>query len=189
MAVALSLGSAAIEEGDGDAALPYLEWAKAHAGNVAPVREALGVARYLAGDFAGALRELQAYRRISGREDQNHVLADCHRALGRDLARVGELVQAMGDEAPEDRVTEGIIVWGSALADDGQFDAGRAVVNRRVQQLGVDEPDEQRLRLWYVAADLAARSGDPEAARSLYDRVLAVASDFFDTAERRRALS
>src|SRR5439155_466722 len=46
------------------------------------VREVLGMALYRAGRFQEALRELQAYRRLTGRLDQNHLIADSHRALG-----------------------------------------------------------------------------------------------------------
>ena len=46
------------------------------------VREVLGIALYRTERFRDALRELQAYRRMTGRADQNHLIADSYRALG-----------------------------------------------------------------------------------------------------------
>lgn len=187
--IALSLGSAALEDERPDAALPYLEWAKGQAPSVAAVREALGVARYLAEDFAGAAKELQAYRRISGNVDQNHVLADCQRALGRDLSGLPELIGAMEGTAPGDRVTEGIIVWASALADRGELAAGRALVERRAQELTGAELEEHHLRLWYVCGDLAERAGDRDEAHAWFGRITEASTGFFDADERLAALT
>ena len=96
----------------------------------AAIREAYGVARYLSEDFAGALTELQAYVRISGRNDQNHVIADCHRALGRDLDRIEEPARALldDDRAPADRRAEAAIVLAAALGDAGRAEDGLEVL-------------------------------------------------------------
>jgi len=53
------------------------------AGRIGIVRETLGLTAYTVGDYALALRELQAYRRISGSNDQLPVMVDCERGLGR----------------------------------------------------------------------------------------------------------
>jgi hypothetical protein len=53
------------------------------AGRVAVVRETMAITAYRTGDFAGALRELRTYRRISGRNDQLPMMVDCERGLGR----------------------------------------------------------------------------------------------------------
>jgi hypothetical protein len=76
-------------------ALEALAWAKHQAPRVAPVREAYGVACYLDGDWAKALTELQAYRRMTGRNDQNHLIADSLRGLGRDPSKVAEPVEEL----------------------------------------------------------------------------------------------
>ena len=53
------------------------------AGRIAIVRETLALTAYTVGDFALALREMQAYRRISGANDQLPIMVDCERGLGR----------------------------------------------------------------------------------------------------------
>lgn len=185
IALALSIGAAAIDEERLDVALPMLAWAKHEAPRVAAVREAYGVALYLDEQFAGALSELQAYKRLTGRVDQNHLIADSLRALGREVDRVvdaaAELVTA--DEAPEDRRAEAAIVWASALADAGDVGAGRAVLRNFWTRHGTGE-GEHLLRVRYVAAELAARDGDPAAAREQFEQILALDPDFLDVGER-----
>ena len=187
MALALSVGADAIDAGRVDVALEALAWAKHLAPRVASIREAHGVARYLDEDFAGALTELQAYRRMTGRTDQNHLIADCLRGLGRDLDRVTEPVEVLleDSDAPADRQDEGVIVWASALADDGQVEAARALIRRRLQRAsGRDDAamSPGRLRLLVVAADLAARAGDETAARAYRDRIAAADPELHEEA-------
>jgi tetratricopeptide (TPR) repeat protein len=183
VALALSIGSAAIDEGYLDVALEMLTWAKDEAPRIAAVREAYGVALYLTEDFAGALSELQAYRRLTGKVDQNHLVADCLRALGRDLDRVVDAAQELLSDttAPPDRRTEAAIVWAGALADAGDLGAGRSVLRRVVGDAGEAEHD---LRARYLAADLAARDGDTGEARTQLDLIASVDPDYLDVADR-----
>jgi ADP-ribose pyrophosphatase YjhB (NUDIX family) len=187
VALALSIGAAAIDEDRADIALPMLAWAKHEAPRVSAVREAYGVALYLHEDYAGALSELHAYRRLTGRLDQNHLVADCYRALGRELDKVIEAAQALAtaEDAPEDRRAEAVIVWAAALADAGDVGAGRAVVRRFLERPRAgDQPHDLRVR--YLAADLAERQEDgPEAARQL-ELIAAVDPELLDVDERLR---
>ncbi|MFA9445141.1 hypothetical protein [Egicoccus sp. AB-alg6-2] len=189
IALALSIGAAAIDEERLDVALPMLAWVKHEAPRIAAVREAYGVALYLDEQFAAALSELQAYKRISGQVDQNHLIADCLRALDRGVDRIvdaaAELVHA--DGAPEDRRAEAAIVWASALADDGDVGAGRAVLRAYLQRAGAGQ-GEHVLRARYALAELAARDGDPRDAAEHYRTVLAIDPDFLDVSDRIDAL-
>ena len=72
-----------LERGDSGAAVTEAQKAKRLSPRSAAVREVLGLALYGQERWQEALTELKAYRRISGRADQNHVMADCLRALGR----------------------------------------------------------------------------------------------------------
>ena len=72
-----------LERDDPRGALPEAEKAKLMAPRSASVREVLGMAFYGLGMWADALTELKAYKRITGRVDQNHLIADCLRGLGR----------------------------------------------------------------------------------------------------------
>lgn len=185
IALALSLGSQAIDEDRPDVAVEVLAWARHEAPRLAVIREALGVAYYLREEYGPALSELQAYRRLSGRHDQNHLAGDCLRALGRDLDRVSEVVQPLIDDdtAPEDRRAEAVIVRAAALADAGELPAARAVV-RRFLERPRDGDDEHDLRLRYQAADLAERAGDLAEAERQFTSIAAVASGFLDVDTR-----
>ncbi len=189
VALALSVGAAAIDEERPDVAIEVLAWAKSEAGRLATIREAYGVALYQAGRFADAASELQAYRRFSGRQDQNHVLADCLRATGREVERVAEVAKALVDDerAPIDRRVEAVIVWAAAVADDGDVGAGRAVLRRFLEghQPGDGEHD---LRLLYLQGDLAERAGDRREARACFDRIHGVEPGLLDVAERLERL-
>lgn len=186
----LTIASSLLEEREGSAALAYLAWAKHLAPRAPSIREALGVAAYLAEDYATALTELQAYRRFTNRADQNHLVADSLRALDRNTDDIPGLIEQMrAEEIDEERIVEGTIVWASLLADRGDVGAGRAVLRDalRAHEPGAS-PDEHHLRLWYVAGDLATRAGDNADARRWFERIDAAANEFFDVEERLAAL-
>jgi hypothetical protein len=189
IALALSIGSAAIDEGRADVAVEVLAWAKHEAPRIAPVREAYGIALYLHEDYAGALTELQAYRRITGRIDQNHVVADCLRALGRDIDQVAAAAEVLIDDeqAPEDRRAEAVIVWSAALADSGDVAGGRAVLRRFLERRRSGDA-EHDLRARYLAADLAERARDPAETQRQLELIVAVDPAFLDAAARLEGL-
>ncbi|MEX0659603.1 MAG: hypothetical protein WD080_10765 [Egibacteraceae bacterium] len=176
----------ALVAGDLDRATELLVWAKSAAARSSVIREALGVVRYHAGDFPGAHSELLAYRRLSGRQDQNHLLADCARAAGRP-EKVVEYVGAMdGDTVPADRVAEGILVLAGDRADRGDTQGALRALERA--DLAPTDVQDYHVRLWYLAADLSERLGDREAARDYLDAISAVEPDYLDAAERLEAL-
>lgn len=185
IALALSIGSAAIDEERPDVAVEVLAWAKHEAPRIAPVREAYGVALYLREDYAGALTELQAYRRITGRIDQNHVVADCLRALGRDIDQIAAAAEALIDDeqAPEDRRAEAVIVWAAALADRGDVAGGRAILRRFLERRRSGDA-EHDLRVRYLAADLAERGRDVAETQRQLELIVAVDPAFLDAAAR-----
>lgn len=186
----LTVAFAALDERDGRRALPHLQFVKSRLPRIGPVREALGVALYLAEDYRSALTELQAFRRLTGSVEQHHLIADCLRAVDEGTHRIPELVKEMEaaeESPPEAALYEARIVWASWLADAGDVGAGRAVL----RPLLGDEPnpvEEHHLRLWYVAGDLAERGGDDADATTHFERVAAVVEDFFDTDDRLAAL-
>lgn len=161
VALALSVGAAAIDEGLVAPALEALTWAKHGAPRVASIREAYGVALYLAERYGEALTELQAYRRMSGRNDQNHLIADSLRALDRGLDRVAAVARELVEDpqAPADRRAEATLVWAGATADAGEVHTARVLV-RRALDGARDDAAEHVLRLRLFAAELAGREGD-----------------------------
>jgi tetratricopeptide (TPR) repeat protein len=187
VARAFAAAGDALEEGDIDRATELLTWAKSVAVRSAVIREALGVARYLAGDFAGANRELLAYRRLSGRQDQNHLLADCARAAGQS-EKVAEYVDEMTRAgAPLDRVAEGLLVLAGERADRGDLRGSLSTLKRA--ELNPDRVQPWHPRLWYFAGDLHERLGDLDQARDYFEAITAVEEDFLDTKDRLAALS
>jgi tetratricopeptide (TPR) repeat protein len=185
IALALSIGSAAIDEGRADVALEVLAWAKHEAPRIVAVREAYGVALYLGEQYAAALTELQAYRRITGRVDQNHLVADCLRALGRDLDQIAAAAETLinDEQAPEDRRAEAVIVWAAALADDGDVNGARAILRRFLERPRSGDA-EHDLRARYLAADLAEQADDPTDARRQLELIHAVDPSFLDIGQR-----
>lgn len=186
---------AALDERDGRTALPHLQYLKARLPRTGFVREALGVALYLSESYKDAMSELQAFRRLTGSVDQNHLVADCIRAVGEAEHRIPELIQEMEDaeESPPDAALyEGRIVWASWLADQGDVGAGRAVLRQlleRPEEVDIEDVEEHHLRAWYVAGDLAQRAGDDEEARRWFGRITDVAEGFFDTEDRLEQVS
>ncbi|MFP5309409.1 MAG: hypothetical protein ACLGIR_07520 [Actinomycetes bacterium] len=179
-----------LEARDGAEAMPALRWLKQVAPRLPLVREALGAALYLEERYADALTELQTYRRFTDAEDQNHLIADCLRALDRNTERIPGLVEAMQrDDVPLDRRLEGLIVWSSWLADQGDVGAARAVLRPALDQHDPGpDVEEHHLRLWYVAADLAERAGDDDGARRWFGRIVDAADGFYDAEERLESL-
>ncbi len=183
---------AALDERDGRTALPHLRYLKARLPRTGLLREALGVALYLQEDYRDAMSELQAFRRLTGSVEQNHLVADCIRAVGEGEHRIPELIEEMEaaeEPAPDSARFEGRIVWASWLADQGDVGAGRAVLAPLLDEEPGEDAEEHHLRAWYVAGDLAQRAGDTDTARSSFGRITAVATGFFDTEDRLDALA
>ncbi len=173
------MGLAADDVGD---AIDAAREAKRRAPRAAVVREVLGMALYRAGDFDTALTELQAYRRMSGRLDQNHLIADAYRAVGRPERAVPVAREAMSAGLAEPLRAEAAIVGASALADMGRFD--EAVALLRMAPTRTDAASEHDLRVWYVLADVLLRSGRAEEAEEMFRLVIRHDPAAFDAAER-----
>jgi tetratricopeptide (TPR) repeat protein len=160
---------------------------KALAPRSAAARELLGLAFYHQERFREALRELQAYRRMSGRRDQNHVIADCHRALGAPEKAVAEARDGLVSTVDEGVRAECAIVAGAALADLGRFEEALTVLRSIPTRPELARPHD--LRLWYVIADVLERAGRADQAAELFGLVLRHDPEAFDAAERLSALS
>jgi tetratricopeptide (TPR) repeat protein len=186
VATAYADAGEALESGDVTRAVTLLTDAKRRAARSAVLREALGIALYLDGRFKDAGRELAAYRRMSGRQDQNHLLADCARANGQP-GKAEELVDEMiAAKVASDRVAEGLLVVAGARADRGDVDAALAVLHRVDLEPHTVEP--HHLRLWYLAAELESRRGDDEAALGYLQAIATVDPAFLDVAEQLSAV-
>jgi tetratricopeptide (TPR) repeat protein len=150
------------------------------------VRELLGLTHYRLGQWRHAIRELGAVELLTGSVDHHPVIADCHRALRHydEVERLWDELRRTG--AGVDVVIEGRIVTAGTLADRGRV--ADAVKLLEAGPIDVRKPQEHHLRLWYALAAMYERAGDVPRARSVFGRLVAVAPDFADAAERLRVL-
>jgi len=138
-------------------ALEHARAARGRGARVAAVREACGLAAYQAGEWAEALSELRAARRISGDPSAIAVMADCERALGRPQRALKALEDpAVGKLDPATRL-ELLIVVAGARRDLGQLDAALSVLERG--GLDIHNPRPGSARLWYAYADALQAAG------------------------------
>lgn len=152
----------------------------------ASVRELLGLTLYRLGRFRPAAAELEAFRDLTGSVDQNPVLADCYRALGRHTD-AEELWEELREASPSaELVAEGRIVAAGSLADRGRLaDAIRLLESAPRGK----KAREHHLRTAYALADLRERAGDVSRARELFGWIAGVDADFADVRRRVAALS
>jgi tetratricopeptide (TPR) repeat protein len=174
---------ALLDRGRPGAAAARAEEAKVLAPRSGAVREVLGISLYQAERYREALRELQAYRRITGRADQNHLIADTHRALGSPEKALQPAQEALRTRAvPEEARAEAAVVGASALADLGRYDEALALLRSFPTKDDAARPFD--LRVWYVAGDILDRAGRKREAASEFRKVVRHDAGAFDAAER-----
>jgi len=171
-----------IEE-DPQAALEHAQAARARSGRIAAVREAVGIAAYHCGDWAQALSEFRAARRMGAKSQLLPLIADCERGVGRperaiEMARSAEAAQLTGDDADEMR-----IVAAGARADLGQLEQALAV-------LASPQPDASRTgstaaRLFYAYAEALLALGRGDEALQWFIHAAAADVDGITDAEDR----
>ena len=176
-----------LERGRDAAAAMAASKAKEAAPRSGAVREVMGIALYRAERYRDALRELQTYRRLTGRLDQNHLIADSYRAIGAPDKAVEPAREAIGARLAEDVRAEAAVVGASALADLGRFPEAVSLLRSFPTRDRSSRPFE--LRVWYVLGDVLERSGRPAEAAQEFRRILRHDPQAFDVAERLANLS
>ncbi len=172
-----------LERGDARGAAAEARKAKELAPRSAAVREVLGIALYRQARWREALSELQAYRRITGRADQNHLIADAERGLGRPERAVPLAEEALSARGvPIEAKAEAVIVAASALADLGRFDQALGLLRRIRTREDVARPEV--IRVWYVIADILERAGRPREAAEQFRKIMRHDPGAYDVAER-----
>ncbi len=183
---AVAEASTLFEDGSYAEALAPLLRAKTDAPRAGAVREILGLVYYRLGRWREAARELAAYRRLSGRRDQDHLYADCERALGKPDRAVEILEDLPTDRLDEETHIEALVVLAGALGDlDRPGEAVERLLGGPVQPA---EVMGHHLRLWYALADALERDGRRPEARGWWDAIYAEDPDFFDVESRRLGL-
>ncbi len=155
-----------------EAAYQHAVAARATAGRVPSVREAVALTAYAIGRYAEALAELRTVRRMTGSHEHLPLMADCERGLGRPeraLAMASAPEAARLDDAGE---IEMRIVTAGARRDLGQLDA--AVLTLQVPQLRASKPAPWLARLRYAYADALLSAGRRDEAREWFQRAAEV---------------
>jgi hypothetical protein len=160
---------------DPEQAYRYAQAAKRIAARVGIVREVSGIMAYKSGRWAEALTELQAGRRMTGRNDYLPLMADSERGLGR-LDRALDLVHsAEAKRLARASQIELRIVESGIRRDQGLADA--AVLALQVPELTDGKQRPWSARLFYAYGEALLAAGRTEAAREAFSRAVVADDD------------
>lgn len=172
---------------DPETAYKHTLAARARAARLAVVREACGEAAYAAGEYAEALSELRAAKRMNGATSYLPIMADCERALGRpDRALALAKSPSVANFEPEAKA-EMTIVEAGARRDMGELDA--ALRTLEFAPLTSRSRAAWVVRLRYAYADTLEVAGRLEDSLTWFHRTAGIDSDeITDAMERAEAL-
>jgi tetratricopeptide (TPR) repeat protein len=176
-----------LDRGDTGAAVAEAHKAKELSPRSPAVREVLGMALYGQARWHDALTEMKAYRRMSGRPDQNHIIADCLRGLGRPAEAIPLADEELRAAVPNAAKAEAVIVAASALADQERYPEALSFLGRA--RTRDDVAEDYTLRLWYVKGDILERAGRRQEAAAEFGKIVRHDAGAFDAAERLEALA
>jgi len=159
--------------------------ARARASRIAVVREACGEAAYAAGEYAEALSELRAAKRMNGVTAYLHIMADCERALGRPEKALALAKSPAIPFLEPDLQAEMTIVEAGARRDLGEIDAAlRTLENAPLRSRS---RSEWVVRLRYAYADTLLAAGRTEDAIVWFHRTEGIDGDGVTDATERLA--
>ena len=169
---------------------PTLAWehakaAVARGGRLAVVREAAGIAAYAAGEYADALAQFRAARRISGSDSYWPIMADCERGLGRPERAITMAGAPEVDRLDREGRVEMRIVASGARRDLGQADA--AVVTLQCAELQSSSTESWSARIKFAYAEALTAAGREDEAHEWYRRASDVDPDGVTEAAERLA--
>lgn len=167
----------------------HAEAARRRAARLPITREAAAETAYAAGDYATALNEFRALRRMSGGAEYLPAMADCERALGRHQAALKLIKEGLAGEPETAQLVELRLVEAGVRADAGQVAEALRLLKTEIELIGARGPKLARARLRYGYADLLERTGDDEGAERWFDAVVRLdPEDTTDAADRLAAL-
>jgi tetratricopeptide (TPR) repeat protein len=170
-------------ESDPRTAYEHTLAARARASRLAVVREAVGEAAYAAGEYAEALAELRAAKRMNGAHDYVAIMADCERALGRPDRALTLLRNAPRETFAPPLRAEVVIVEAGARRDRGELDAALRTLENAPLSSQSRAPWVARLR--YAYADTLLEAGRPQEALEWFHRTEAIDVDEITDAAAR----
>lgn len=170
-------------ESDPETAYQHTLAASSRAGRLAVVREAVGEAAYAAGDFAEALAQLRAAKRMNGSLHYVPMMADCHRALGHPEKALALAKDTAREKLSPALAAELVIVEAGARRDRGEIEAALRTLEHAPLMSNSREPWVVRLR--YMYADTLVAAGRSTDAIAWFHRADAVDPEqSTDAAER-----
>ncbi len=177
---------------DPELANRHAQAAKQSAPRLPIVREAVGETAYAMGDFAAALNEFRALRRMSGTDEYLPAMADCERALGRRQAALKLVKEGLASSPEVPEMVELRLVEAGIRAESGQVAEALRLLQSEIENVAARGPKIVRARLRYAYADLLEQSGQLEAAEQWFgaaDRLdLEQATDAVDRLARLRGV-
>ena len=157
-------------ETDPEVAYAHARYAASHAGRIAIVREAAGIAAYVAGLYSEALRELRAARRLSGMDTMYRAMeVDCERALGRPDAALRSAQNALQLDLEDDERAELAIVVTGIYHDQGNDELALITIEDAIRKAPKDT--ETLRRLHSVRADRLEDLGRVREAEVIRERI------------------
>ena len=157
-------------ETDPEVAYAHARYAASHAGRIAIVREAAGIAAYVAGLYSEALRELRAARRFSGMDTMYRAMeVDCERALGRPDAALRSAQNALQLDLEDDERAELAIVVTGIYHDQGNDELALITIEDAIRKAPKDT--ETLRRLHSVRADRLEDLGRVREAEAIRERI------------------
>ena len=169
------VAAGALIDEDPELAYRHAEAARRRAARLPIVREATAETAYAAGEFAVALNEYRALRRMSGGPDYTAVMADCERALGRPLDAlrlIAEAKETPGALDDPELWTEVTLVEAGARSDVGQRAEAARVLTRAISARRGPVMSQARLR--YAYAEHLLAQGDEAGARQWFTAAAAL---------------
>lgn len=155
---------------DPEVAYAHARYAASHAGRIAIVREAAGIAAYVAGLYSEALRELRAARRLSGMDTMYRAMeVDCDRALGRPDAALRSAQNALQLDLEDDERAELAIVVTGIYHDQGNDELALITIEDAIRKAPKDT--EILRRLHSVRADRLEDLGRVREAEAIRERI------------------
>ncbi len=153
---------------DPELALRHAQAAKRRGARLPLVREAVAEAAYAADEFAVALNEYRALRRMTGDVNYFPVMADCERALGKPEEALRLVREAKLVDLPKRTRAELVIVEAGAREDLGQVKEGLRILKAFLSTMPRDMPEEAHARLAYAYGATLLRNQQPEEARGWF---------------------
>ncbi len=176
------VATALLLDDDPAAALAHARAAADRVPRLSAVREAVGIAAYHAGEYATALLELRAAKRMEGSAHNLPLMADSERGLGRPERAVAYLRDPQVDELDQATRVELLIVASGARRDLDQPEA--AVVLLRDLATAKGAPAPWTARLWYAYAEALLAAGRPDDAARWFSSAAAIDENENDAAAR-----